>query len=47
MRVLAITGYALGEDLRKLRKEGFLDVVQKPFDVETLAQAVRRALDGD
>ena len=47
LKVLAITGYAIQEDLETLKEEGFLDVVQKPFGVETLAQEVRRALDGE
>ncbi|MBL7062628.1 MAG: PAS domain S-box protein [Anaerolineae bacterium] len=38
---LAVTGYAVSEDLRE---EGIVEVVEKPFDVDTLAEAVRRAL---
>jgi len=44
LKALAITGYILREDLEELKTEGFLDVVHKPFDVETLAQLIRRAL---
>ena len=44
---LIITGYPLGEDLQELRSEGFIDTVPKPFDIETLAKVVRRALDED
>ena len=42
---VVITGYALEDDLRELREEGILDVVHKPFDLGTLEEAVRRALD--
>jgi len=45
LKGLAITGYIIEEDLHLLKEEGFLDVVHKPFDVGTLAQAVRQALD--
>jgi len=47
LRALAITGYALTEDLGKLKEEGILDVVLKPFEMNTLAEAVRRALDAE
>jgi signal transduction histidine kinase/ActR/RegA family two-component response regulator len=45
IKVLAITGYGMQEDLATLEKDGFLDVVHKPFDVDALAQAVHQALD--
>ncbi len=45
LKALAITGYALTEGLGGLREEGILDVVPKPFEVNTLAEAVRRVLD--
>ncbi len=44
---IAITGYALTEGIQELKAEGLIDVVQKPFDVDTLARVVRRALDVD
>jgi len=47
LKALAITGYVMREDLEKLKDEGFLDVVYKPFDIDALARAVRRALDED
>jgi len=47
IKVLAITGYVMQEDLEALKEGGFLDVVHKPFDVDVLAQVVRRALDAD
>jgi CheY-like chemotaxis protein len=53
LKALAITGYVMREDgdrsgrLEQLKEEGFLDVVHKPFDVDALARAVRRALDED
>lgn len=45
IKVLAITGYAVAEDLEKLREAGILNVVQKPLDARTLAKAIRHALD--
>jgi PAS domain S-box-containing protein len=44
VKVLAITGYAIGED-KYLKEAGILAVVQKPFDVDTLAKTVRWALE--
>ena len=47
--ILLITFLCLKEEqnLEALKQAGFLDIVHKPFDVSTLAQAVRRALDLD
>ncbi len=45
LKVLAITGYTMREDLADLMEEGFLGLVHKPFDMETLAEVVRQALD--
>ena len=45
LKSLAITGYAVEAVEGMLREAGFLDVVHKPFDVNTLARMVRRALD--
>jgi CheY-like chemotaxis protein len=45
LRALAITGYAMQEDLQDLREAGFADTIYKPFDVDTLAVAIRQALD--
>jgi len=45
LKALGITGYALVEDVQELRDEGILEIVHKPFEVITLAEAVRRALD--
>jgi PAS domain S-box-containing protein len=47
VRVLAITGYALGEDTQELKEAGILQSVPKPFDIGTLGKAVRRALDAE
>ncbi len=44
LKGLAVTGYATSEDLQE---EGIVDVLHKPFDVSTLAEVVRRALDMD
>ncbi|HEY72074.1 MAG: hypothetical protein DRI81_14665 [Chloroflexi bacterium] len=45
VRVLAITGYTVWEVVEELKGAGFCGVIYKPFDVDQLAQAVRRALD--
>ncbi len=47
LKAIAITGYVMPEDLEALKRAGFLDIVHKPFDVPTLAQAVRQVLDSD
>jgi PAS domain S-box-containing protein len=47
LKAIAITGYLAQNDLRGLEKHGFLDIVHKPFNLETLAKVVRRALDTD
>jgi signal transduction histidine kinase/ActR/RegA family two-component response regulator len=44
--VLAVTGYTMNEEVMSLTDLGFVDVLQKPFDACSLAQGVRRALDG-
>ena len=44
LKALAITGYAVREVAKELREMGFSDVIYKPFDVDTLAQVIRRAL---
>jgi len=43
--VIAVTGYTMREEMKELNGEGFCDVLQKPFDAQSLAQAVRRALE--
>ncbi len=43
-KVLAITGYTMQVGVRTLKDAGFFDVVHKPFDADTLAQVIRRAL---
>ncbi|MCP4535738.1 MAG: PAS domain S-box protein [Chloroflexi bacterium] len=45
IKALAVTGYAMRQDLKGLLEDGFLDIVHKPFDLDVLAQAVRRVLD--
>ncbi len=45
LKALGITGYAVEKVTQELRELGFLDVIHKPFDIETLAQVIRRALD--
>lgn len=43
--VMAVTGYTMKEEVEELSSGGFCDVLQKPFDAQSLARAVRRALD--
>jgi len=45
LKALAITGYVLSEDLEALREKGFCDIIRKPFEIDTIAGAVRRTLD--
>ena len=47
VKAVVVTGYAMEEDLRELREEGIVDVIHKPFDLSTLKEVVRHALDGD
>ena len=44
VKVLGITGYAVEGITEELKKAGFLDVIRKPFEVETLAHATHYAL---
>lgn len=44
LKALGVTGRPLQESREALQQAGFLDVIDKPFEVETLAQAVHRAL---
>jgi CheY-like chemotaxis protein len=46
-KVLAISGYVLKDELQALREAGILGTIQKPFEVDALAAATRRALDAD
>jgi len=47
VKVLAISGYVLKDDLQVLKEAGILGTIQKPFEVEALAAATRQALDAD
>jgi PAS domain S-box-containing protein len=47
LKGIIITGYALAEDMEALSEEGIVEAVSKPFDIGTLANAVRRALDAE
>jgi len=47
LKALMITGYVLSEDVRELREAGVVEVVQKPFEVNILAEAIRRVLDAE
>ena len=45
VKVVAMTGYTLPQDLRKLKGKERLKVIHKPLDTHVLARAVRQALD--
>jgi CheY-like chemotaxis protein len=45
LKAVAVTGYALEEDLLELMEEGITDVIHKPFDIRKLEEAVRCALE--
>ncbi len=45
VRLMAMTGYPLGEIVPALREIGFLDIVGKPLDTDTFARVVRATLD--
>lgn len=47
VKVLAITGYTLAEEVKELKQAGILDVIHKPFEVKALAEVVRQTLDAD
>ena len=47
LKTLAITGHLLTEEQKDLEKEGILDIIYKPFDINILAEGVRRVLDTD
>jgi CheY-like chemotaxis protein len=46
VKLLAITGYPLGDVMDELKAVGFLDVIHKPLDADAFARSVRDALDG-
>jgi signal transduction histidine kinase/ActR/RegA family two-component response regulator len=43
-RILAITGYTVVDDVKKSKEAGILGMIQKPFEVDALAEAIRQAL---
>jgi PAS domain S-box-containing protein len=45
LKAVAISGYALPDDMEELKRTGIVGIVQKPFDEHTLAQVIRRALE--
>jgi CheY-like chemotaxis protein len=47
IKTVVMTGYAIQEEIKELRDSGICDVIHKPLDVDTLAQAVRRILDAE
>ncbi len=47
LKAIGITGYAAEKVVVELGEMRFLDVIHKPFDIKTLARAIRSALDAD
>ncbi|MCP4538386.1 MAG: PAS domain S-box protein [Chloroflexi bacterium] len=47
LKAIGVTGYVAEKVAVEPGKVGFLDVIHKPFDVETLARVIRCALDAD
>jgi two-component system cell cycle sensor histidine kinase/response regulator CckA len=45
VKAVAVTGHVLADDLDQLREAGVTTVIRKPYDVDILADAVRKALD--
>ena len=44
VKALAITGYAVKTDIHELKDAGILEIVRKPFDIDTLGKVVREVL---
>ena len=47
VKIVAITGYALMDDFEELKGISLLEMIQKPFEVDALAEAIRQALQTD
>ncbi len=47
LRVLLVTGYASDNVLQTLQEVGAVGVLEKPYDVDTFAEAVQKALPVD
>jgi two-component system cell cycle sensor histidine kinase/response regulator CckA len=47
VKILAITGYAMANDVEKLKQVGILRLIQKPLEVDALAEAIHQALRRD
>ncbi len=45
IKAVAVTGHVLAEDVDQLREAGVISIIHKPYDVDILADAVRKALD--
>ncbi len=46
-KILAITGYIMQTGKNKLKKSGFLDVIEKPFNADILARVIYSSLNPD
>ncbi len=45
VKAVAVTGHVLAEDLDILKEAGVTSIIHKPYDVDILADEVRKALD--
>jgi CheY-like chemotaxis protein len=45
VKALAVTGHMHAEDFNQLREVGVTSIIRKPYDVDILAEEVRKALD--
>lgn len=45
VNVMAITGYIMQASKEKLKRSGFLEVIEKPFNVDKIAKTIRTVLD--
>jgi PAS domain S-box-containing protein len=46
IKIIALSGYAIAEK-RDLNEAGIIELIKKPFPMQVLAQAVKRALEGN
>ncbi|MGB9775377.1 MAG: GAF domain-containing protein [Anaerolineae bacterium] len=45
VKVIAVTGYGEDQEVERIRRAGVSEVIRKPFEVERLAEVIRRVLD--
>lgn len=45
LKIIGLSGYPLGIDEKEMEQAGFIECIQKPFQGQTLIQAIRNALE--